>query len=314
MKIISAAAVHSLMSFPALIERLKHIFSQPAGVPQRQVFPLDQSSHDAFAVLPAWDQHTIAVKAFTYFPDNPAKSAQLKSLYSQILIFNRTTGEPQALLDGTSITYWRTAAVSALACDYLAKKDASTLLILGTGNLASYMALAHASVRPISHIKVWGRQDEKVAALILKLRQARPTLKITASEDLATDVPWADIISCATGSPSPLFPGHWVAAGTHTDFVGNHHKDCRECDSELVTKANVYVDSCINVFAEAGEILLPIVEGNFALERVKGELSQLCSGDVLGRQNDTDITLFKSVGTALADLAGAQLVYELSER
>ena len=83
MKIISAAAVHSLMSFPALIERLKHIFSQPAGVPQRQVFPLDQSSHDAFAVLPAWDQHTIAVKAFTYFPDNPAKSAQLKSLYSQ---------------------------------------------------------------------------------------------------------------------------------------------------------------------------------------------------------------------------------------
>lgn len=116
MQVIDAEAVHQALDFPSLTAALRDTFAQPAGMPQRQVFPLDDSSHsDAFAVLPAWNQKTIAVKAFTYFPGNPKKSPELESLYSKILIFNRETGEPQALVDGTSVTYWRTAAISALA-------------------------------------------------------------------------------------------------------------------------------------------------------------------------------------------------------
>ncbi|QLE86484.1 ornithine cyclodeaminase family protein [Shewanella sp. Scap07] len=311
MKIIESAQVHDSMDFKALIEALRETFSKPAGMPQRQVFALDEDpgNHDAFAVLPSWNEKTIAVKAFTYFPDNPKKSAELASLYSKIMIFDRQTGVPQALVDGTSVTYWRTAAISALGSDYLARKNANNLLLCGTGKLASFMALAHATVRPINKISVWGRDSQKAQITVQKIQQQRPDIQIEVCRDLETSVKQADIISCATGSATPLFPGDWVQAGTHTDFVGNHNHDRRECDSHLINQANVYVDSKINVFAEAGELLIPVEEGTFQLEDVKGELAQLCSNSVTGRSNDTEITLFKTVGTALADLVGAQLVY-----
>lgn len=311
MLVINAESVHQSLSFKELVDALDETFSRPAGMPQRQVFSLDESaSHsDAFAVLPSWNEKTIAVKAFTYFPNNPNKDANLASLYSKILIFSRESGEPQALVDGTSVTYWRTAAVSALGSRYLSREDSSKLLICGTGNLASFMALAHASVRPITQIKIWGRSETKARATIELIRNQRPDIEVLFCDELEMAVREADIISCATGSPSPLFPGHWVQAGTHTDFVGNHNHDRRECDSELVQKSAVFVDSKINVFAEAGELLIPVAEGVFSLDDVKGELAQLCQAGKPARQNAEQITLFKTVGTALSDLVGAQLVY-----
>ncbi len=311
MIIIDAVAVHNALNFPALISELRDTFSKPAGMPQRQVFSLDEdNSHsDAFAVLPSWNDKTIAVKAFTYFPKNPKKDPELASLYSKIMIFDRETGVPQALVDGTSVTYWRTAAISALGSDYLARKDASTLLVCGTGRLASYMALAHASIRPITKIFIWGRDIEKAQMTVEIIKKARSDIQVTSCQSLKEIVPIADIISCATGSPEPLFNSDGVKPGTHTDFVGNHNHDRRECDSQLILKSSVYVDSKINVFAEAGEILIPISEGLYQLDSVKGELAQLCKGEITGRTNNQEITVFKTVGTALADLVGAQLVY-----
>ncbi|MEZ9197990.1 ornithine cyclodeaminase family protein [Shewanella sp. 10N.286.54.B9] len=312
MQVITAESVHQSLNFKELVDALDETFSRPAGMPQRQVFSLDEStSHsDAFAVLPSWNEKTIAVKAFTYFPSNPKKDPNLASLYSKILIFSRETGEPQALVDGTSVTYWRTAAVSALGSRYLSRENSNKLLVCGTGNLASFMALAHASVRPITQIKVWGRSEVKARATIELIRNKRSDIEVIYCEDLEASVREADIISCATGSPTPLFPAEWVQAGTHTDFVGNHNHDRRECDSALIQKSAVFVDSKINVFAEAGELLLPVAEGVFSLDEVKGELAQLCRSGTLARESAEQITLFKTVGTALSDLVGAQLVYE----
>ncbi|MBW8184232.1 ornithine cyclodeaminase family protein [Shewanella nanhaiensis] len=311
MIVINAEEVHHTLNFPVLIAELRDTFSKPAGMPQRQVYSLDEAtSHsDAFAVLPSWNEKAIAVKAFTYFPENPVKDQQLESLYSKIMIFDRKTGVPQALVDGTSVTYWRTAAISALGSSYLSRKDSNKLLIFGTGNLASFMALAHASVRPITQITVWGRNQDKAQATIEKIRNKRPDIEVTLSKNLEHSVREADIISCATGSPTPLFNSDWVTPGTHTDFVGNHNQDRRECDSKLILRSAVYVDSKINVFAEAGELLIPVSEGEYQLESVKGELAQLCKGEIQGREDEQQITLFKTVGTALADLVGAQLVY-----
>ncbi|MBE8167366.1 MAG: ornithine cyclodeaminase family protein [Shewanella sp.] len=312
MIIIPAELVHASLTFTDLIQTLKQTFSKPFSMPQRKVYELDESSssHDAFAVLPSWNDETIAVKAFTYLPDNPKQSADLKSIYAQIMIFDRNTGLPQAVVDGTSATYWRTAAVSALACDYLARSDASKLLICGTGNLAAYMALAHASVRNIKEIKVWGRDTSKIDQVVCEILQKRPDINVSRCEKLEADVPWADIISCATRSPVPLFSSALVTEGTHVDLVGNHVKTCREVDTQLIVRSQVYVDAKVNTFSEAGELLMPVQEGVFSLDDVKGELSQLCRGEIYGRNNDKDVTLFKSVGTALADLACAQLVYQ----
>ena len=311
MFVINAESVHQSLNFPDLINALAETFSRPAGTPQRRVFELDNSAehHDAFAVLPSWNEQSIAVKAFTYFPDNPKKSPHLASLYSKIMLFNRATGEPQALVDGTSVTFWRTAAISALGSRYLSRENSSNLLVCGTGNLAHFMALAHASVRPIKQITVWGRSEVKAQQTIERIRNQRPDIEVMLCTDLEQSVRHADIISCATGSATPLFKGEWVQAGTHTDFVGNHNHDKREFDSQLITMGSVFVDSKVNVFAEAGELLIPEKEGVFALSQVKGELSQLCKAEINGRNSEDEITIFKTVGTALADLVGAQLVF-----
>jgi 1-pyrroline-2-carboxylate reductase [NAD(P)H] len=310
MRVIEAADVHRVLDFPSLIEALRRAFGGPAGMPRRMVFRLDEGkTSDAFAVLPAWNAEVIGVKAFTYLPGNAAKGREI--LNSKILLFDRETGRPLDLVDGTSVTYWRTAAVAALAADYLARRNAQRLLVCGTGNLAPFMALAHASVRPIGWIGIWGRNRAKAAAVVEELRRRRPDLAIDVVDELEAAARQADVISCATGAHDPIIRGAWVQPGTHTDFIGNHERDGRECDTELVVRARVYVDSRANVLNEAGEILLPIAEGRLRETDIVGELAELCSESVAGRATDEEITLFKSVGTALSDLAAARLVTQL---
>jgi len=310
MLVIEASEVHQVMNFKELIPAIEQTFAGDHGMPQRNVFCLDKNSDhsDAFAVLPAWNSKAIGVKAFTYFPDNAPKG--FDSLYSKILMFKRETGEPLALVDGTSVTYWRTAAVSALGSKYLAREDSSRLLICGTGNLAPYMALAHASVRPITHIDIYGRNLAKAEKVADEIRQQRPEITVNTITDVEDAARQADIISCATGASEPIILGKWVKPGTHTDFVGNHAPNRRECDSELITKSCVFVDSRLNVLNEAGELLIPIAEGVFSADNVKAELAQLACSEHSGRQNEEEITVFKTVGTALSDLAGACLVVE----
>ena len=308
MRVIEANDVHRGLEFPALIEALRRAFGSPAGMPQRLMFPLDPDggSRDVFALLPSWNADVIGVKAFTYLPGNAAEGRPI--LHSKILLFDRRTGEPMDLVDGTTVTYWRTAAMAGLAADYLARKDARRLLVCGTGHLAPYMALAHASVRPIEEVVIWGRNPEKAERVIEQIGERRSDLRCRVAGNLEEEAGAADVISCVTASPDPIILGRWVRPGTHTDFFGNHERDGRECDTEMVVKSRVYVDSRVNVLAEAGELLIPISEGRFSADDVLGELADLCSGAVKGRGSDDEITMFKSVGTALADLAAAELV------
>jgi 1-pyrroline-2-carboxylate reductase [NAD(P)H] len=299
--------VHRVLEFPELIEALRAAFGGRASAPPRLMYRLDDGeSHDVFALLPAWSDDVIGVKAFTYLPDNAATGSDV--LHANVLLFDRKSGVPLALVEGRSVTFWRTAAMTALAADYLARKDATRLLVCGTGNLAPYLALAHAAVRPIREIGIWGRNRERAARVVEELRRSRADLEIRVVEDLEAATHQADVIVCATASRTPIILGEWVRPGTHVGLIGNHERDARECDTELVVKSRVYVDSRVNVLNEAGEILIPIAEGRLHESDVVAELSELCAGAVAGRASDEEITLFKSVGTALADLAAAQLV------
>ena len=308
MKVIEADDVHRVLTFPVLIAALRKAFAEPAGTPRRTVYRLDEDDphHDAFAVLPAWTREVIGVKAFTYLPSNAPKGRQI--LHSKILLFDRETGAPLALVDGTSVTYWRTAAVAGLAADFLARRDVERLLVCGTGNLAPYMILAHASVRGYREILVWGRDPARAARTVDQVREKRPDLDLRVATDLERAARDADVISCATASGEPIIKGAWVKPGTHTDFFGNHERTHRECDTELVVKSRVYVDSRANTMNEAGEILVPIEEGRITEKHVIAELADLCSGRAGGRGSAAEVTLLKSVGTALSDLAAANAV------
>jgi len=309
MKIISAEEVHSALSYPALVDALQEAYAGKFTMPPRQVFLLDEASgaNDAFAVLPSWNGDFIGVKAFTYFP---GATAPRKSLYSQIMLFDREHGEPLALVDGTSVTFWRTAGISGLATRLLAREDASTMLLLGTGNLAPYMIRANASVRDLKKVMIWGRTPAKAEALAAEMSTEFPEINFSVVEDREAACGEADIVVAATGSAEPVVLGDWIQPGTHIDLIGNHHATKRECDTALITKATVYADSRVNAFKEAGEILVPISEGVFTKEDVVAELTEMCAGTATLRQSEEEITLFKSIGMAMSDLVGAGLAYK----
>ena len=311
MKIIGPEEVHSALSYPALIDALQETFSGEFTMPPRNVYLLDETSgsNDAFAVLPSWNTNLIGVKAFTYFP---GASEPYKSLYSKILLFDRSHGEPLALVDGTTVTFWRTAGISGLATRLLAREDSETLLVLGTGNLSTYIIRANASVRPLKRILVWGRTPSKAAQVVAQMDSELEGVAISVADDLQQACGEADIIVSATASHDPLVLGDWVTPGTHTDFIGNHHATKRECDTALVLKSRVYADSYANCFKEAGEVLVPIAEGVFNREDVVAELGEMCSGSAPLRRDDEEITLFKSIGMGISDLVGAGLAYQVA--
>ena len=317
MKIISADEVHAALSYPELVDALQEAFAKDYKQPPRQVFLVDDAddNFDAFALLPAWNDKIIAVKAFTYFPSN---TPPYDLLYSKIMIFDRPHGEPLALVDGTTCTFWRTGGVSGLATRLLSRENSSTMLLLGTGNLSTYMIRANASVRPIEKIMVWGNPAglppvADAEAVIAAVEQELPDIDFSVITDLEAACAEADIIVCATASPDILIRGAWIKEGTHLDFIGNHHADKRECDTEVITRGRVYVDSYVNAFKEAGEILVPIGEGVFNKEDVVAELAEMCSGKATLRTDDKEITVFKAIGQALTDLVAASMAYSASE-
>ena len=313
MKILTAEDVHAALSYPAMIDALQEAYSGSFNMPPRQVFLLDDQpeNHDAFAVLPSWNDELVAVKSFTYFPDNP--KPKYASLYSKIMLFDRKHGEPLALVDGTSVTFWRTAGISGLASRLLSRENSKTLLLLGTGNLAPYIIRAQLSVRPIDRVIVWGRTLGNAQAVVEQLAKENDAVRFEVANDLQAACGEADIIVSATGSHEPLVFGDWVRPGTHTNFIGNHHATKRECDTALVAKSKVYADSYVNCFKEAGEVLVPINEGAISKDHVVGELTQMCSGAVSLRESGDEITLFKSIGMALSDLVGAGCAYHAAK-
>ena len=311
MRVITADQVNAALHYPDFINVLEDVFRRQHVMPPRQVMLLDEASgsDDAFAMLPSWNDEVIALKAFTYFPQNQSPQ---RTLYSQILLFDRGCGEPRAMVDGVSVTCWRTAGISALASRFLSRPDSEILLLLGTGKLVPFLVRAHASVRRLKKVIIWGRSLEKASMLAEAMSKDFPQLKFEAVSDLPTACGQADIVVCATGSQEILVRGEWITPGTHTDFLGNHHASKRECDSFMVTRSRVFVDTRVNCFKEAGEILVPVAEGVFSTDQVVGELSELCRGKVPARQDDKEITLFKSVGCALGDLSGAVTAWRAS--
>jgi ornithine cyclodeaminase len=310
MRVIDADQVRTRADLPGLIDCLERAFRDGATVPPRAVLDIPGGSGDGqFLVMPAFaPDGSAAVKLVTYLPGNAGRG--LPTVQAAIVAFSEG-GTPVAVLDGTTVTRLRTAAASALASKYLSRADSSRLTLVGTGALAPWMAAAHAVVRPIERIDVWGRRAERVAATVESVRElVKSRVEVRAALSLDESVRAADIVTCATSSPTPLVEGRWLKPGSHVDLVGSFTPSTREADDEAVRRARIFVDTFEGALAEAGDLLDPIARGVIGRERVEGELADLVRGRVAGRQTVEEITLFKSVGTALEDLAAAWLLLE----
>jgi ornithine cyclodeaminase/alanine dehydrogenase-like protein (mu-crystallin family) len=255
--------------------------------------------------MPAWCAGgLVGVKLVSVFPGNGARG--LPAVSSSYLLCDGQTGRHLALIDGTEITGRRTAAASALAASFLARTDATVLLVVGAGHIAGLIPAAYAVVRPIRHVLVWNVRAAGAERLAARLRTSGFTAE--AVSDLADAVQRADIVSCATLARAPLILGEWLRPGVHLDLIGSFTPAMREADDTAVRRARVFIDTDA-ALAEAGDLIGPLAGGALRRADIAGDLARLCHREVPGRRDGSEITLFKSVGSALEDLAAAALAY-----
>lgn len=307
--VVAASQVENILEVGPLVEALRNAFRRGAVAPLRHHHTMEvPGAADATLLLmPAWQPGRYAgIKIVTVFPSNGERG--LPSVMGSYVLISARDGQPLALIDGRMLTLKRTAAASALAARYLSRPDASRLAMIGTGALAPHLILAHASVRPIAELVVWGRDRDKAERLARNFDGRR--LKARAAASLEEAIGWAHTISCATLSQDPLVRGAWLKPGQHVDLVGGFTPAMREADDEAIARARVYVDTYAGATKEAGDIVRPLANGTLDIKQIAGELAELAQGRVSGRSFHNQITLFKSVGTALEDLAAAELVYE----
>lgn len=317
----SAADVDALMTWPELVNALDNAFRDGMIQPVRHHHPVErpQGTASMLLLMPAWsDFHKLSdkaqgymgVKIVTVSPDNGL--IDKPAVMGVYLLLDGVTGEPKALIDGQSLTRWRTAAASALASRYLAREDASRLVIMGAGAVSSNLARAHSSVRPITDIALCVRNPKRAEATIKELRDEGFNAYI--AEDHAAAIQQADIVAAGTLATEPLIHGKHLRPGTHIDLVGAYTPAMRESDDEAVLRSRVFVDTKDGALKEGGDITQPLRDGIIKESHVLGDLFDLARGTVKGRESDQDITLFKSVGAAMEDLAAGIMIFEKSAK
>lgn len=307
MRVIEAAEIDGVLTWPSLVGALSEAFASDIVAPTRHHHEIERQGGNATLLLmPAWSGAGgfLGVKIVSVFPGNGAKG--LPSVLGAYLLMDGDTGAPLAALDGTRLTLWRTAAASALAAGHLARADASRMVMVGAGSLAPFLVRAHMSQRPISDVLLWNHRPEKAEALAARLRGEG--LPVTATADLEGAVRAADLVSCATLSREPLVRGAWLKPGTHLDLVGAFNLTLREADDEALTRAFIYIDTPA-AKAEGGDVALGLRGGAIREAAIKGDLFALSRGRARARASPDEITLFKSVGSAIEDLAAAIAVW-----
>ena len=272
---------------PAMKEALRNLSAGRVDQPLRVVLPIPEHN-GFFGVMPAYGG-PLGAKLVTFFPNNKG----IHTHHAMILLFRPETGEPLVTMDGRLITEMRTAAVSAVATDVLARTDASVLAILGSGVQARSHLEALRTVRKFREIRVWSPRNANEFARQFKITSA------TCAEEAVRN---ADVIVVATAATTPVLKGDWLSAGAHINAVGATRPNWRELDDDLLRRARIYVESREAAMKESGDVI--------AAGQIVAEIGEVIAGSKNGRESDEEITLFKSVGVAVEDIVAANLVYQ----
>ncbi len=326
---IPADAVHELLPYADLVDALAAGHLLPPADVRRTVYG-PEGADEVYLGLPAWQPgHAIGVKLVTVFPGNPAVGKP--SVQAVYVLFDGTDGSPLATMDGTALTYRKTACDSALGSRFLSRPDSRTLLLVGAGGLGRYLVAAHRAVRPgLEEVLVWNRTRSRAEALVAELADSRVAeladsrvaelaesrvaeladSRVAVVDDLDAAVARADIVCTATMTRDPLVKGALLRPGTHLDLVGAYLPDHREIDDDCVRRAAIHVDSRWAAVEESGDLVIPMSSGVIAEGDIRGDLFDLCQGRAPGRTSPEEITLFENGGGGHLDLMAGQLVWE----
>lgn len=301
MRFVSAEDVHRLGVWTKLCDALHEAHKGPEPkVDRSELHAQRAGARETYFNLPAWQPGiAMGTKVVTVFPGN-RELPVVQALYP---LFDGKTGEPLGVLDGTALTYRKTAADSALGSRLLSDPQSRILVMVGAGALSPYLVEAHRAVRPsIDRVFIWNRDRAKAAKLAQRLG-AEP------ADDLERAVRHADIISCATSSTTPLVKGAWLKNGAHLDLVGSFTPDMRECDDEAVSRARLFVDSRWFAIDQPGDLADPLRRGVIGRQDVEADLFELCRDGYAVNRKPDDITLYKNGGGAHLDLFTALYIW-----
>jgi ornithine cyclodeaminase len=308
MHVISAADIRRLLTFPVLVDALEAAHRRPK-MEVKDTFM--GSEKELYFVRSAVDSgRFMASKMITSFPANLA-GGRLPAVQATVALFDGANGAPLAVIDGTELTYWRTAADSALGARLLTRPYPKTMLVVGAGEMAKWLVRAHRAVRPsISRVMIWNRTPARAATLVELLKKEDVLAEVTSDLDAATRE--TDLITTCTRSHTPLVKGANLKPGTHLDLVGGYTPDTREADDEAARRSLVFTDRHESAFHGVGDILSPIKSGAIKASDVLGDHYDLVPGKVTGRRSADDLTFFKNAGGGHLDLMTAEVIYRLA--
>lgn len=314
MRYFDAATIRARLPWPRMLEALDAMLKRDVAAPLRASHAIEVPGEPTASLLlmPAWRSGgRIGVKLVTVFPGNAQRGE--RAVGAVYALFDARNGAPLALYDGEEVTARRTAGASAYAARRLARADARHLVLVGSGRLARGLVEAHLQVRPIERVSLWSRTPAHAQASAAAM--ANDGLPVRATGDLESAVRTADIVSCATLSTVPLVLGAWLSPGVHLDLVGAFTARMRETDDAAMARADlIVVDSRAGALAEGGDIVQALASGAIDPSRIVADLADLARGTHPGRERADHITVFKSVGFALEDLAAAEAVLDAEER
>lgn len=302
---LAAEELADLLTGASLPKSLANFFRAPCSVPLRQ--RLEGSDGRELLVMPVHSDEYAGIKTLTIIPDNAGTERSVIS--GLFTLFDFRTGAALATIDASELTGRRTAAVSALAACRLARRNASHLTILGAGHLPPYLAAAYAEVRPLERVTLWARNAARATAVAGRIRESLGSIDVQVCSDLRTAVQSGDVVVAATRSTEPLIRGDWLRPGVHVDLIGGYRPDMREIDDAGIVSGRIYVDDREAALEEAGDLVDPLKRGVIQPTAILGDLSDLVSRPRVERA-EADITIFKSVGTARADLGTAIAAWE----
>ena len=311
MLLITADEVHEVCSYLELVDSLEEFHrNAPADLKDMLLSSVekDPKSDNHFLVRAAWSGGTaLGLKAATIFPDNVEDYGR-PAIHAIYALYDGRSGVPVAVIDGTAMTYYKTAADSALGSKYLANPNVSRMAMIGAGAMAPHLIKAHCELHPsIRNVTIWNRTFERAEKLAESLNLNH--IEINSSRDIEAAVRNADLVSSATMTTEPIIFGEWISPGTHLDLVGAYRLDMREVDDEAITKSRIFVDSRKTTVGEIGEIEIPLRNGIIRESSVLADLYELCSKKAEGRISEQDVTLFKNGGGGHLDLMTAQYIH-----
>ena len=310
MNFIDAERVHASLDYASLVDWLRRQHREDVAAVEDMMLeqPAPSGALTHFLARAAWQRgHAFGIKLATVFPDNEATGTGLPNIQGTYVLFDGANGKPQACIDGTALTLWKTAADSALAASFLARQDARTMLMVGAGALAPHLIAAHTTVRPsIRRVEIWHRTPERAAALAGNVSLG--PVEVAAASDLEAAVRQADLISCATMATAPLIRGDWLKPGAHLDLVGGYTPGTREADDQAARRCRLFVNARWTTVGHCGDIVGPMQAGVVSEDDILADLFELCRDRHPGRRSADEITFYKNGGGGHLDLMTARFV------